>query len=233
MNSSVLDQIRTNQPFGTIKQREEERKKNEEMENMRKVISGSPTTVSKVNLFDKDFYEQWRPPNEAGSQEFWNKNASTITNAIERYINKIKGNEMIDEMKHEKQVEFDKMMNKIAEDYNIITGEQLNKDKFLNEPSYRSAIIGQLNLGYNKNQYKVDEDTVKDAKPSISSHYSGRVDPATGKRKLLVPMKKVDKSITSRRKGGKKTRKRKIKKTKKYKRQKKSLTKSKKKRSKK
>ena len=232
MNSSVLDQIRTNQPFGTIKQREEERKKNEEMENMRKVISGSPTTVSKVNLFDKDFYEQWRPPNEAGSQEFWNKNASTITNAIERYINKIKGNEMIQEMKNEKQAEFDKMMNKIAEDYNIITGEQLNKDKFLNEPSYRSAIIGQLNLGYNKNQYKVDEDTVKDAKPSISSHYSGRVNPE-GKRKLLVPMKKVDKSITSRKKGGKKTRKRKIKKTKKYKRQKKSLTKSKKKRSKK
>ena len=232
MNSSVLDEIRTNQPFGTIKQREEERKKKEEMENMRKVISGSPTTVSKVNLFDKDFYEQWRPPNEAGSQEFWNKNASTITNAIERYINKIKGNEMIQEMKNEKQAEFDKMMNKIAEDYNIITGEQLNKDKFLNEPSYRSAIIGQLNLGYNKNQYKVDEDTVKDAKPSISSHYSGRVNPE-GKRKLLVPMKKVDKSITSRKKGGKKTRKRKIKKTKKYKRQKKSLTKSKKKRSKK
>ena len=232
MNSSVLDQIKTNQPFGTIKQREDERKKNEEMENMRKVISGSPTTVSKANLFDKDFYEQWRPPNESGSQEFWNKNASTITNAIERYINKIKGNEMIQEMKNEKQVEFDKMMNKIAEDYNIITGEQLNKDKFLNEPSYRSAIIGQLNLGYNKNQYKVDEDTVKDAKPSISSHYSSRVN-AQGKKKLLVPMKKVDKSITSRRKGGKKTRKRKIKKTKKYKRQKKSLTKSKKKRSKK
>ena len=58
--------------------------------------------------------------------------------------------------------------------------------------------------------------------PTISSHYSsGRVDPETGRRKLLVPMKKVDKSITSRRKGGKKTRKRKIKKTKKYIRQKK------------
>ena len=68
-------------------------------------------------------------------------------------------------------------------------------------------------------------------KPFKSLHYSEDVDPVTGKRKVLVPMTKVKKSVTStRRKGGKKTRKRKIKKTK---RSKKSLTKSKKKRSKK
>jgi hypothetical protein len=82
----------------------------------------------------------------------------------------------------------------------------------------------------NTENHKPFESVVK---PFKSLHYSEDVDPATGKRKVLVPMKKVDKSITSRKKGGKKTRKRKIKKTKKYKRQKKSLTKSKKKKSKK
>ena len=71
----------------------------------------------------------------------------------------------------------------------------------------------------NTENHKPFESVVK---PFKSLHYSDDVDPATGKRKLLVPMKKVNKSVTSTRKrGGKKTRKHKIKKTKKYKRQKK------------
>ena len=194
---------------------------------------------------------------------FWSNKQETINKFFENIILKKKGEKLLQEKRDEndaiernrfEQDEFNRMrtnnrlhkeeyeqkyyeniMNSFAKDVKKITGVDLNREKFENERTYRESII--LNMITHHALESIPEGD-QPQPPPISSHYSGIVNPETNKRRLVVPMGKVNKSITSSRRyviktGGKKTRKRKIKKTKKYKRQKKSLTKSKKKRSKK
>ena len=162
-------------------------------------------------------------------QEKRDENDAIERNRFEQdELNRMKTNNRVHKEEYEQKY-YENIMNSFVKDVKKITDVDLDREKFENDRTYRESII--LNM-ITRHALKSIPEGDQPQPPSISSHYSGRVNPE-GKRNLLVPMKKVDKSITSRKKGGKKTRKRKIKKTKKYKRQKKSLTKSKKKRSKK
>ena len=187
---------------------------------------------------------------------FWNNKKDTINNFFGNIILKKRGEKLLQEKRDEndaiernrfEQDEFNRMktnnrahkeeyekqeyknrMDRFANDVRKITGVELNREDFENNKLYRDSILG--NMMSSRNSIPEGD---QPQPPPISSHYSSIVNPE-GRRKKLVSLEPVKRSITSRRKkGGKKTRKRKIKKTKKYIRQKKSLTKSKKKRSKK
>ena len=117
-------------------------------------------------------------------QEQRDKNDAIERNRFETdEFNRMKTNNRAHKEEYEKQ-EYKNRMDRFANDVRKITGVELDREKFENNKLYRDSIIG--NMMSSRNSIPEGD---QPQPPPISSHYSSIVN-STGRRRLIVPMKK-------------------------------------------